>query len=405
VDAAGVDHVITGQAEDFENRAKADFVEAFHKNWRPDVMNYNVKGVAIDLNGKEYSDLPYYGLCNAGTGRLLCENNLLAVMFARRHYSHQDNIIHQEADGLVVSSDLSRVYLKAGNLVSHSFDQRLLFDGTDFIALHQADKYPIAGPLIQNLQTRPGAFRPAAFAVFTCPIFDNDVYFELGGFAAEKDGYPVLFTATHNTEAVNDGNAAAKRRVAWDLAMAYVVRDFDAKPQPMNPYDVVGSGILDEGYGQVEQFTADDYSLNQATGDWTKREPRMFKRRVQWLTHYDADKKAVSKATSAKLVKLREGEYLAVWEQHKLADEQWKYDRTWAVTVTIEGSAGKKQIKKGQPKGFKNLRLHRGDDPVALTIDKVTFAGWVTAGATNKQLLLHTLDADLKYKAYPLQLP
>src|SRR5262249_37543655 len=126
---------------------------------------------------------------------------------------------------------------------------------------------------------------------------------------------------------------------------------------------------------------------------------------VQWLTRYDADKKAVSKATIAKLVKLREGGYVAVWEQHTLAGEQWKYDRTWAVTVTIEGNPGNRQIKKGQPKEFKNLRLHRGDDPVAFTVGQATFAGWVTAGATNKQLLLHTLDPDLKYKAYPLHLP
>jgi hypothetical protein len=405
LDAQGADYILTGKAEEFENRPTGDFIEAAHKTWRKDVMTLHVKGIAQDLNSKELTDLPFYGLCNSGTGRLLVEDNVLAVVFARRRFSDWDNIIHQEADALVVSPDLSRVSLKAGNLVSHSFDQRLLFDGTDFIALHQADMYPSAGLLIQKLHTRTGNRRPASFAVFTCPTFGNDVYFELGGLAAEQDGYPVLFTATHNTEGVSAENAAAKRKVPWDLAMAYVVRDFDAKPRATSPFDVVGSGILDEGYAEAEQFAADNFSWNLATSSWTKRETRTFTRRVQWLTHYDAEKKAVSKATSAKLVKLSEGKYLAVWEQHILAGDQWKFDRTLAVTVTIEGNAGNKKIKKGQPKDLKNLRLHRGDDPVVLTTDKGTFAGWVTAGATNKQLLLHTLDEDLKYEAYPLHLP
>src|SRR4051812_24918566 len=76
-------------------------------------------------------------------------------------------------------------------------------------------------------------------AVFSCPTFRNDVYFELGGLAAEKDGYPVLFTSTHNTSPVDKTNAVAKRQLAWDLAMVYVNRDFDTKTMPRNRYDIV----------------------------------------------------------------------------------------------------------------------------------------------------------------------
>lgn len=85
--------------------------------------------------------------------------------------------------------------------------------------------------------------------------------------------------------------------------------------------------------------------------------------------------------------------------------KQWKYEQTWAMTLTIEGSAGIKQIKTGQLVSLKNLRLHRGDDPVEMTVNGIPQAAWVTAGETNKQLVLHTIDGDLRYKAQTLTLP
>ena len=51
------------------------------------------------------------------------------------------------------------------------------------------------------------------------------------------------------------------------------------------------------------------------------------------------------------------------------------------------------------------LRLHEGDDAFAVTLKKVPHAAWVTAGATNKLLLVHTLDPELTYQAFPLKLP
>jgi hypothetical protein len=404
VDAAGNDYVLTAKAEEFPNKPTGDFVEAVHQTWRKDVLVLHARGQARDLSGDKYADIPVYGVGNAGSGRLAAGGNALAAVFARRRFSPRDGLVHQEADALLISPDAGRVGLKAGNRVSHSFDQRLVFDGTDFVTLHQADQFPMAGLVIEKIPATGGR-RPTPFAAFATPTFGNDVYFELGGLAAEKDGYPVLFTATRNTEAVDQKTAAARRAVPWDLALVYVARNFDLKPQPKNPFDVVGSGVLAGGYGTAEEFSIENFAWNPAKSDWSNREERTFTRRVEWLTDYGAQKGPPRKATAAKLVRLGEGKYLAVWEQHTPAGRGWQYDQTWAMAFTVEGPIGNKQVKAGKPAAFKNLRLHRGDDAVALTVGKATVAGWVTAGATNTQLLLHTLDADLAYRAYPLRVP
>src|SRR5262249_37488894 len=173
------------------------------------------------------------------------------------------------ANALVVQRDLAWVPIKAGNTVSHSFDQRLIFDGTAFVSLHQADGYPFVGLIIEKMVPEtvrgPRLTRTLAFA---CPTFGNSVYFELGGLAAEADGYPVLFTATRNKSAVSAESARKMHEQAWDLALVYVARGFDLRPRRPNPYDVIGSGALLAGYAPDEQFTADNYTWDPNTSDW-----------------------------------------------------------------------------------------------------------------------------------------
>ncbi len=406
VDSAGTDYVLTAKTEVFENQPKGDFVDAIHNQARPDVVNLFIKGEKKDLNSRQYTDLNFYGLCNGGSGRLIAGGDYLGAVFARRRFTPGDGLIHQEADSLLTTKDLSKTLVRASNTVSHSFDQRLIFDGQDFVALHQADMYPFAGLLIQKLRTGPANKATAGrYVVFASPTFQNDVYFELGGLAAEKDGYPILFTATHNTKEISDKNAVASRAVTWDLAMVFVTRDFDTRPTPANPYDIVGSGILAKGYEQPDKFTVTNFNWEPKTSTWTNPEPRTINRQVSWLTAYGEEKKETRKAACAKLTKLGEGSYVALWEEHILAGQQWQYARTWAATLTIGGKDGTKLIQRGPMAALPPLRLHRGDDPVTLTVNGAAHAAWVTAGATNSDLVLHTVNEELKYKAQTLKLP
>jgi hypothetical protein len=405
VDGRDADWVLTARAEDFANSPEGDFVDAIDKTWRPGVVVLYRQGQGTDLNSDTYTAWTFYGLCSSGTGRLAAGGDHLAAVFSRRRLSTKDGAIHQQANALLMATEPLRALIKADNTVSHSFDQRLIFDGEDFVALHQGDQYPAAALLIEKLRSRPGdKERAVRLAAYAGPTFSNDVFFELGGVAAEKDGYPVLLTAVRGTEPVDDKSVESRRAAAWDLAMVYVVRDFDSREAPANPFDIVGSGILARDYAEPEELTVDNFAWNPGTSDWTRRERRAIRRRVRWLTAYGRDRDVTRKATCPKLVQLGAGRYIALYEEHVLADGRWSYEQTRAALLTVGGDHGSKQITSGPPKALEGLRLHRGDDPVTLTVDGVAHAAWVTA-ATNKRLILHTLDENLRHKARPLELP
>jgi hypothetical protein len=257
VDEKGRDYALTAKAEEFPNNPKGDFVEKIANTWRKDVLVLHAEGAATDLNSDKFTATTFYGIGNAGSGRLVAGAGQLGAVFARRYYAPSDKLIHQEADVLLMASDLSKVPIKAHNAASHSFDQRLIFDGTDFVSLHQSDQYPVTGLIVEKMLVGPGKARRAEVrrAAFSCPTFGNAVFFELGGLAAEPDGYPVLFTATRNTGEVGPKAVEEKAKRPWDLAMLYVRRDFHTKTAPKNPFNVVGSGVHlrqpDVGPGRV----------------------------------------------------------------------------------------------------------------------------------------------------------
>jgi hypothetical protein len=390
VDEAGTDYVLTAKTEEFPNNVVGNFVNDIHKTWRKDVLVLYRNGKATDLNSDKFSGIqPFYGVTNFGTGRLAVSSTHLAAVFARRHYATNDNLIHQIASDLVVARDLSQVPIKAGNVVSHSFSQRLIVDGTDFLTLHAGDSFPYAGLIIEKIAKRSGTAR---FNAYSCPTNGNSIFFELGGIAAEADGYPILYTATRHTTSASNENLAPLRRLPAELAMVYVVRNFETKRAPKSPYDIVGSGILAGGYAADEEFTADNMAWNSASARFDKKEPRTFRRRVLWLTEHDQQQPGG--AANAKLVKLRDGQYIALWTEAGRS--------TRAMVLTIKGPASKKEITKGEPVELKGVSLPPGDDAVALRINNAPHAAWITS---NGQVLLHTLNADLDYKAYPLNLP
>jgi hypothetical protein len=405
VDDHGVDHVLSARLEELPNQPPANFSTEVHEAWRKNAVTMYNGGRNVNLNTSKWSALPFYGLTSGGSGRLASGNNMLAAVFARRRFTQGDQLIHQEGDALVIDQNQATAVIKADNTVSHSFDQRLIFDGTDFVALHQCDTYPCAGLIIQKLRMNPGGRSSIVqFPAYTCPTFGNSVYFELGGLAAEADGYPVLFTGTRNTADVSADNAGPMHQKAWDLAMVYVMRDFDTKAHPPNPYNLIGSGILAGGYAPPEEFKVTNFTWNPNTSRFDLGQRRDIRRRVLWVTEYPDTKMA----TNAKFVKLRAGQYVTVWEEHIRFGDRWAYATTRAMVLSgskADANERSKSITRGAQVQLKDLRLHHGDDAVTLTIHSSPRAAWVTAGPTNRQLLVHTLDAELTHKSYPLTLP
>src|SRR5262249_8269328 len=150
-----------------------------------------------------------------------------------------------------------------------------------------------------------------------------------------------------------------------------------------------------------QEFAVNNFTYNPATLKWDKADPRNIRRRVAWLT----ENNATTKATSAKLVKVRDGQYVAAWEEHTFAAEQWTYASTRAATLSIVRDGTKRSIRLGRRAELRGVRLPPGDDALALPDGASNVAAWVTAGATNRQLMLHTLDENLTHRGYPLALP
>jgi hypothetical protein len=383
VDEAGSDYVLTTKTENFPNNVVGGFVNDIHKTWRKDVVLLYRNGKATDLNSEQFASHPFYGVTNFGTGRLAVSSTHLAAIFSRREYTPSDNLIHQIASDLVVArNNPSQVAIKAGNVVSHSFSQRLILDGNDFITLHAGDSYPYAGLIVEKLGKR------ARFNAYSCPTNGNSLFFDLGGVAAEADGYPILFTSTRNTASVNAGSMAQLSRLPSELALVYVVRNFETK-RAANPYDMVGAGILAGGYAPDEEFTVENAAWNPASSRFDGKETRKIRRRVLWLTEHDQP----GGVSNAKLVKLRDGQYTALWTEGR---------GTQAMRLAIKGPASAKSITKGDPVELRGVLLPLGDDAVSLRINGAPHAAWITS---NGQILLHTLDVDLAYKVYPLNLP
>jgi hypothetical protein len=397
INQSGTDYVLSARAEDFPIQAPGDFAERIHKQWQPDALRLYRDGQAKDLNSSTYAEWPFYGVTNAGTGRLAAGGGKLAAVFARRQLG--GGLIHQLASDLLMNDDLGSVTLRAGIGVSHSFDQRVIFDGGDFVSLHQGDTYPCAGLIIEKLRSTGGR-RSAGYAAYSCPTFQNDVYFELGGLAAEADGYPVLFTSTRNTQAVTPANRDALARQAWDVGLVYVRRDFDKQPPPTNRYDIVGSGILASGFAPDEEIKVANFAWNPESGRFDKPEPRVIRRRVFWLTKNPGD----VKATRAKFVTLREGHYVAVWEEHRLEGEFWNYQTARAQLLMSSNKDGTLSFQPGRRVELPGLRLPEGDDAVSVSIKGTAHAAWVTA-ASNRQLTLETLDENLTHRSFALRLP
>ena len=106
-----------------------------------------------------------------------------------------------------------------------------------------------------------------------------------------------------------------------------------------------------------------------------------------------------------KLGKTGPGVYIAVWEEHALAKDAWAYSTTRAMKFVSSGDTTKKSITPGNPVELKGLRLNWGDEGVAVNINGTHHAAWVTAGGTNKQHYLHTMNPDLQFKTFTLGIP
>ena len=294
----------------------------------------------------------------AASSRLAYSGGQLALVHGINTPS-DGSVRHQKALTTHLDGTTGAVTRTDSMWVSHSFDQRLFWDGSGFVETHLGDAYP----------------RAIAFARFTADdgtdtyeLFRpkgaegaNSTYTRLGGVApiATGDyGYLVVFTTDRNdTIPGGDWSTLAPTR---DLAFVRVRRNFDT----IDPDD---GGFIDESGAVLSVMSSGQAVDNHLT----------------WLTDYAGDQ---AQADRSRVVAIDADQFVVLWERWNGNDgNSSEYDGTYALVMNGAGTVTGAATKVG------DHHISRGDDAVAVG----GRALFVTGNAPGKQLLLNFVASDL----------
>lgn len=248
------------------------------------------------------------------------------------------------------SGDITRV---SSIWVSHSFDQRLLYDGQGIIEQHLGDAFPRY--LVFGREH-------AAHSLFHIKgdLGANETHTRLGNIALiENDptyGYLALFVTENSSE--TDEAISGPRNLA-------IVR--------VNSSD-----------NSIDPSLPDSLTVMSSGTQYTNR--------LRWLTSYTA----VSNlhAERPKLIAIGGGQYIVLWEQWLSDNGADSFNGVYGLVIDAEGN-----ILQPATLLTNEHHLHRGDD--AFLLDGR--AAWMTGNAAQQTLTIHLVDASLNYEMVTLE--
>lgn len=299
---------------------------------------------------------PVINPMTAATSRLAYHAGRLALLHGiNTGYDVEVDARHQKALTTHFDAVTGAVTRTSSMWVSHSFDQRLFWDGTGFTELHLGDAFPRAIAL--------GRFNDAEEGTDTYELFkpkgesgDNNTFTRLGGIApiaAGDFGYVVVFSTDRGGETAEILNGTR------DVAMLRVSRGFAEM-------DAEGSSFVDGATTQDVTSAA-----NAVTNKLT------------WLTDYAAES---AQADRPRVAAVSGDQFVVLWERWTgTGDRESAFGGTHALVVGADG------LVKVPSKALSQRHLPRGDDLVSLG----TRALFVSGSASTKTLTLNLIGADL----------
>jgi hypothetical protein len=311
-----------------------------------------------------------------GTGRLAVGGGVVATTFScLTEYDpgvssrHQRQCFYQ-ADA---ASGAETVHVPGPG---HSWEQRLFWDETRFVALIHGDA-GLRGIGLATLGPGTPYSHQVAFAIkggdaTTGGAYQN-TFTRAGNVVPTEHGYALLF-ATENDPTYTGSMVVASR----NLALVHVRADFETVPGGASPYDV---RIVDTAAGNDAAVRLDVQIVDYWGGQYDGFNPG-----IAWLTD-DADP-ANANVESPKLVALADGRLLALWEKWTLSAPTG----LWGMVLDEYGHVLTPAARLG------DARLYRGDDAISLG-DR---AAWVVGASSPPRLVLHTVDADLQLETTEL---
>jgi|GEM_PF-2948490 len=372
------------------------------KVWEKDLNNNEVMGSNFKV-GMEGNAV--YSPFTGGTAQLAYGNGQIAVVMACN--TTPDLPIqsrHQRAVFFAVNADNgSGSASQSETSLRHSFDQRAIFDGLDFVFADIGDTgwyMPAAGitlrkglPIDKKTSFAPdkiaeGVYVYARHGDMTAT--SNFSFTSLGDIVYDQKGYGVLFTSQKEIYAPPADGYQTPVQAPRQLAFVHVVESFDTVQDATSsaseaPVARLGNVQMDVG-GKPERINitknvVDSVGVNAGPYPHPTRSNTTFNQQgVVWLTQLG---NGVS-AERPKMVRLSNGAFLALWEE-------WTYqgtgqDLAYNETKAFLQGAGPR------PARVINARLNpSGADRIFVRGDK---ANWITAGSDGR-LTLNQVDSDL----------
>ncbi len=292
----------------------------------------------------------------AASSRLAYHAGRLALLHGINvDYDPKVSARHQKALTTHFDATTGAATLTNSMWVSHSFDQRLFWDGTGFVELHLGDAFPRAIAL--------GRFNDGKDKTSTYELFkpkgdtgDNNTFTRLGGIAQVTVGdlgYLVVFATDRGpeTSAILNGT----RDVAF-LRVSKGFADMDEK----------GTAFV-EGATTQEVTSSGKAASNKLT----------------WLTDYAAD---AAQADRPRVAAISGDQVVVLWERWTgTTDRESTFAGTQALVLGNDG------VVKVMPKQVTQQHLLRSDDLISLGAQ----AAFVSGDGAAKQLTLNLIGADL----------
>jgi len=287
------------------------------------------------------------------SSRLAVGGNEIALVHSINTNPDSNGVRHQKALSTRLNATSGAVTRVSSVWVSHSFDQRLCYDGEGIIEHHLGDAYPRYIVFARD---------HTSYSLFHIKgaTGENNTHTRLGNIALiENDAtydYIALF-ATENSAAT--GNTINGPR---NLAIVRVNgNDNSIDPNLPDTLTVTSSG---------EQYT----------------------NRLRWLTQYTSGSNL--HAERPKLIGIGGDQYIILWEEWlNTGDYNDTFNGVHGMVIDDHGN-----ILQEATLITDEHHLHRGDD--AFLLDNR--AAWMTGSATEQKLYIHLVDASLNYESVPL---
>lgn len=304
----------------------------------------------------------------AATSRLAYGGGQLALVHGINTAPDDNGTRHQKALTTHFDASDGAISRTSGLWVSHSFDQRLLWDGQGFVDFHLGDAYPRA--VVMSRATDKGATEGYELFLPKGEVGDNATYTQLGALvqvATGTFGYWAFLSTDRSAQlATEDWQALVGYR---DVALVRVSRDFaDGRPQDKT---------FLEDTGTVLEVTSGGQAVTNP---------------LRWLTDFAASDAAVETHAGRVRAVATDDRVVVLWEQWQPGQRSETFNGTFALELDLDANIAT------PAKSVSERHIPRGDDAFAIDGQAALLLG----DANTRSLTLQLLGAGLAVRSVTL---